>query len=703
LAPATASATTIPVDTSVDALIPPAGGCSLRGAVQAANANLPVGGCPAGEAGEDVVLLDAAVAASYPLQIPNEPLAMPVGEDANVRGDLDVLMGGPAGGPVVIRGIGPARPAIDAGRLDRAIDVRGDAAFQLDGIRVTGGASNGVGDLDGGAGVRWLGPSAGDLTVTDSALDDNIAGSGSAILAETTGEHLIAGSTLSGNLAGGVGTVLSWGNLTVSESSILGNGGGAISTQSPASLLRIEASTIAGNSIGADSLPATVYAEGDMTVERSTVSQNTAGFVGGLWSEGALVVRFSTITENGAPDAGDNMAGGIDAASPSSVMVEGTIVAGNRVALNISDCNAPATEGAAPNLEGGATCGFAGPSLAGVDPDLAPLSNNGGPTATLGLYAESPALDAAGTCGPASDQRGEPRPAGAACDIGAFEGSVDRPTPTPLSPPVLGQTARRCPNGARADGTCKPKQRKCKRVRRGAKRRCVKKNKGRATRAGALSAAGGRTVIGRSVRGRPIVATRFGDAEGARVGLVVATVHGDERAGLSVARELRRFAPKLADTQLWLIRSINPDGLRSGARRNARGVDLNRNFPHRWRGGVPRSSGYYPGPRASSEPETRAAMRFIEQIQPDVSVWYHQPWGAVLACRGRPAAAARYSKLSGLGTSCRGRGLRGTAIGWQNSVIPGSSAFVVEFPAGAISQQTARRHARAAAIIARDG
>ena len=52
-------------------------------------------------------------------------------------------------------------------------------------------------------------------------------------------------------------------------------------------------------------------------------------------------------------------------------------------------------------------------------------------------------------------------------------------------------------------------------------------------------------------------------------------------------------------------------------------------------------------------------MDFIRRIDPDVSVWYHQPWGAVLACRGRPAIAARYAKLVRMGTSCRGNGLPG--------------------------------------------
>lgn len=207
-------------------------------------------------------------------------------------------------------------------------------------------------------------------------------------------------------------------------------------------------------------------------------------------------------------------------------------------------------------------------------------------------------------------------------------------------------------------------------------------------------------VIGRSIEGREIVATQLGDPNAERVVLVVGVIHGDEPGGLGVIEELREDgAPE--GTQLWLISSLNPDGLAAGKRGNAHGVDLNRNFPYRWKGGVPPSSGYYPGPSPSSEPETLAAMKLIERISPDVSVWYHQPWGAVLACKGRPALAARYAKLVKMEGSCRGKGLRGTAISWENDEI-GGAAFVVEFPKGKVSQRTARRHARAVATIAGD-
>jgi murein peptide amidase A len=215
-----------------------------------------------------------------------------------------------------------------------------------------------------------------------------------------------------------------------------------------------------------------------------------------------------------------------------------------------------------------------------------------------------------------------------------------------------------------------------------------------------------RLVIGKSVRGKPIKAVQIGDPTGEQVVLVVGVIHGDERAGLRIIDAIRGRVsdPKtLQGTQLWLIPSVNPDGMRMRTRKNARGVDLNRNFPFRWRGGVPPSSGYYPGPRPASEPETKAVMGFARRAQPDLSVWYHQPWGAVLACRGRPQIGAEYANLVGMRTSCRGKGLRGTAISWETHAFPGSTAFVVELGAGGISGRGADRHARAVLSVAESG
>ena len=211
-------------------------------------------------------------------------------------------------------------------------------------------------------------------------------------------------------------------------------------------------------------------------------------------------------------------------------------------------------------------------------------------------------------------------------------------------------------------------------------------------------------VLGRSVQKRAITAVQVGDPAGTRVALVVGVIHGDERGGLRIVRAIKREASRdqgeLTGTQLWAIATVNPDGLRAHTRKNAHGVDLNRNFPYRWHGNVPHSSGYYPGPRPASEPETRAVMAFVRRLQPDLSIWYHQPWGAVLACHGNPRVAVEYARLVGMGTSCRGAGLRGTAISWETHTVPGSSAFVVEMPPGRISGRSALQQARGALTVA---
>jgi len=78
------------------------------------------------------------------------------------------------------------------------------------------------------------------------------------------------------------------------------------------------------------------------------------------------------------------------------------------------------------NIESpGDTCGFdeAKGDQANVTEaqlDLQPLADNGGPTETHAITTDSAAFNA-GTCEVDTDQRGEPRPGGAMCDVGAFE------------------------------------------------------------------------------------------------------------------------------------------------------------------------------------------------------------------------------------------------------------------------------------------
>ena len=208
-----------------------------------------------------------------------------------------------------------------------------------------------------------------------------------------------------------------------------------------------------------------------------------------------------------------------------------------------------------------------------------------------------------------------------------------------------------------------------------------------------------RIEAGRSVEGRRIVAVRRGRADAPVRLLVSGSIHGTELAGHAVIRRLRRLAPP-DGVQVWTVRSFNPDGAVRGSRQNARGVDLNRNFPSRWRGGGRPFDTYFPGPRAASEPETRALMALVRRIRPDVSVHYHQALRLVNLTGGPdPALVREYARRTGL-PARRLAPLRGTATGWQNRVFPAASAFVVELAAGPLTPGGMRRHARAALAVA---
>jgi hypothetical protein len=209
----------------------------------------------------------------------------------------------------------------------------------------------------------------------------------------------------------------------------------------------------------------------------SLVARNTAPVVGGVVNQatgGFLLVRDSTIAQNTAlgaqPDQPIAFSGGLVSNSITSLV--DTTIAGNRVApgaiplggdnlvsLAVNSQNAtlmrvlntivadPGPNGncggdiqsSGHNLDSDGTCGFDVPSdRPNVDPQLGALADNGGPTDTRALSQSSPAIDAGAGCA-ATDQRGVARPAGGACDIGAFESPFTAPAPVvvpPVTPPT---------------------------------------------------------------------------------------------------------------------------------------------------------------------------------------------------------------------------------------------------------------------------
>jgi murein peptide amidase A len=202
--------------------------------------------------------------------------------------------------------------------------------------------------------------------------------------------------------------------------------------------------------------------------------------------------------------------------------------------------------------------------------------------------------------------------------------------------------------------------------------------------------------IGSSARGRPIDAVHIGGGSRADL-LVVGCVHGDEPAGIAVTRLLRRtLVGRPVDA--WLVDDLNPDGRAAGTRANGRGVDLNRNFPWRWRHLGARGTGEWSGPSALSEPEARAMARLVRRVRPRISIWFHQPLGLVDRSGGSPSVERRFSHLSGLPLRRLTR-YPGSAVGWEDHILRGSTAFVVELPRGRLSARASRRLARAVAAL----
>lgn len=135
-----------------------------------------------------------------------------------------------------------------------------------------------------------------------------------------------------------------------------------------------------------------------------------------------------------------------------------------------------------------------------------------------------------------------------------------------------------------------------------------------------------RTVtLGYSVEGRPLVMTVFG--AGSNPVLIFGGIHGHEPTGAQLAQRLVRYLGR--NPHIWrrtpiaILPQANPDGLVKGTRQNINGVDCNRNFAARnWR----RSRAghrFYGGPRALSEPETRAIVKAVQMLEPRFIVAIH--------------------------------------------------------------------------------
>jgi protein MpaA len=141
-------------------------------------------------------------------------------------------------------------------------------------------------------------------------------------------------------------------------------------------------------------------------------------------------------------------------------------------------------------------------------------------------------------------------------------------------------------------------------------------------------------IYGRSHLGVPLEVWR--PAGPCRL-LIFAAIHGEEaETTFALSRALRQLTEPSPHAAVVL--AANPDGLIRGTRGNARGVELNRNFPtadwqphpvpHRSTLDDPRDVMLSPGPEPGSESETKALIALIHELEPEAVIALHAP----LAC-----------------------------------------------------------------------
>jgi hypothetical protein len=435
------------------------GQCTLRDAIQAANTDLAVQGCAAGS-GADVITFAVTGTILLASQI-------------NIYSNITIT--GPGAANLTITPSGGSNRSLFISSGTVAIT---DTTFANANTDTAGGQI----ELKG-----TIGSTA--LTLTNDVFNNNINGQrGGALFLYNGGAINITNCTFTGNQAGsrgGAAKLYHVGPVTISNSTFTGNSAGPSGGRGGAmhiyksTNVTITQSTISGNTADRGG-GLFFYKTTGVTVSQSTISGNTGGFAGGAIqfykTYGSTTISDSTIsgnttnsgvaygaavwlytsavtitnsTINGNSTSGPN-SGGIGVHDGSTLNLVSSIVAnstgGNTFDLArfggaASTINADHSLVKSPGV--GVINGTSTANIFGLDPNLGPLANNGGPTLTFALNPGSPAIDTGSNPGAlATDQRGGAfaRTVGAGTDIGAFEVQGAAPPPTITSVPALAPT-----------------------------------------------------------------------------------------------------------------------------------------------------------------------------------------------------------------------------------------------------------------------
>lgn len=290
----------------------------------------------------------------------------------------------------------------------------------------------------GGGGIFFA---RGNLSVTDCKIDHNSPGqtSSSGTVNGAGGGVCLSGSitatfnrtTISNNTSpSNIGSGMFAENCRVdlTDSSIVSNSGGGCKFRICATTLTN--CTVANNSVGSGYTSGGLYLDsGSTTLTNCTIVNNTAASgAGGMDAYGPLTIRNCTIVSNtcGLYQGGGGIYQGFGSGT---ISVNSSIITANISANSPDDLGFAGKYSGNNNFIGtGTVTGTNNLIGTGLDPLLFPLGDYGGPTQTMPPKYTSPVLDKGAN--PANlqfDQRGQPRVANGAADIGAVEGYAPLP------------------------------------------------------------------------------------------------------------------------------------------------------------------------------------------------------------------------------------------------------------------------------------
>jgi hypothetical protein len=347
----------------------------------------------------------------------------------------------------------------------RIFTIDTGTAVNIDGLTIMGGKADG-----NGGGID--NESGGTLTVTNSTIANNSAGTGGGIY-NALGTMTVADSTIANNTAsrgGGIENAIfvDIGTVTVTDSTIANNSASIAGGIENLDVMTVANCTVANNS-GSD-FAGGIFNDATLTLTGSAIANNSAGGYGGggINNEGTMTATNSTIANNSAVSEGgaisnghtltitnstiayNNVAsggvgGGLRAYNGSIASLNNTIVAlnsqGTGSGATASDIwledGGTVSSSSAYNLigtggSGGLVDGVNGNQVGVANPGLDALANNGGPTQTIALLSGSPAIDMGSNALAIDPTTGQPlqydqrgpgfaRIVNGTVDIGAFE------------------------------------------------------------------------------------------------------------------------------------------------------------------------------------------------------------------------------------------------------------------------------------------